>query len=72
MVTHSSILAWEIPWTEEPGRLQFIWSQILGHELVTKTTSTTYASHFYPFIHPWTFRLFPYLGTDIEKDLQHY
>ena len=22
MVTHSSILAWEIPWTEEPGRLQ--------------------------------------------------
>ena len=24
MVTHSSILAWEIPWTEEPGRLQSI------------------------------------------------
>ena len=24
MVTHSSILAWEIPWTEEPGRLQFM------------------------------------------------
>ena len=24
MVTHSSILAWRIPWTEEPGRLQFI------------------------------------------------
>ena len=24
MATHSSILAWEIPWTEEPGRLQFI------------------------------------------------
>ena len=23
MATHSSILAWEIPWTEEPGRLQF-------------------------------------------------
>ena len=27
MVTHSSILAWEIPWTEEPGRLQFMGSQ---------------------------------------------
>ena len=24
MVTHSSILAWEIPWTEEPGGLQFM------------------------------------------------
>ena len=27
MVTHSSILAWEIPWTEEPGGLQFTGSQ---------------------------------------------
>ena len=26
MATHSSILAWEIPWTEEPGRLQFMGS----------------------------------------------
>ena len=26
MATHSSILAWEIPWTEEPGGLQSIWS----------------------------------------------
>ena len=28
MATHSSILAWEIPWTEEPGRLQSIGSQV--------------------------------------------
>ena len=28
MATHSSILAWEIPWTEEPGRLQSKGSQI--------------------------------------------
>ena len=27
MVAHSSILAWRIPWTEEPGRLQFTGSQ---------------------------------------------
>ena len=27
MATHSSILAWEIPWTEEPGRLEFMVSQ---------------------------------------------
>ena len=31
MATHSSILAWEIPWTEEPGRLQSIGSQRVGH-----------------------------------------
>ena len=27
MATHSNVLAWEIPWTEEPGRLQFTGSQ---------------------------------------------
>ena len=32
MVTHSSILAWEIPWTEEPGGLQFMGSQRIGHD----------------------------------------
>ena len=31
MATHSSILAWKIPWTEEPGRLQSMWSQRVGH-----------------------------------------
>ena len=36
ITTHSSILAWEIPWTEEPDRLQFIGSQRVGHDLATK------------------------------------
>ena len=31
MATHSSILAWRIPWTEEPGRLQSIGSQRIRH-----------------------------------------
>ena len=31
MATHSSTLAWEIPWTEEPGRLQSMGSQRVGH-----------------------------------------
>ena len=31
MATHSSILAWKIPWTEEPGGLQFRQSQEVGH-----------------------------------------
>ena len=32
MATHSSILAWRIPWTEEPGRLQSMGSQRAGHD----------------------------------------
>ena len=31
MATHSSILAWKIPWTEEPGGVQSIRSQRVGH-----------------------------------------
>ena len=31
MAIHSSILAWRIPWTEEPGGLQYPGSQIVGH-----------------------------------------
>jgi len=36
MATHCSILAWKIPWTEEPGRLQFLGLQRIGHDLATK------------------------------------
>ena len=32
MVTHSNILAWKIPWTEESGRLRSIGSQRVGHD----------------------------------------
>ena len=32
MATHSSILAWRIPWTEEPGRLQTMGLQRVRHE----------------------------------------
>ena len=31
IATHSSTLAWKIPWTEEPGRLQSMGSQRVGH-----------------------------------------
>ena len=33
MATHSSILAWKIPWTEEPGRLQSMGSQRVNERL---------------------------------------
>ena len=36
MATHSSILTWEIPWTEEPGGIQSMGSQRSGYNLPTK------------------------------------
>ena len=36
MAPHSSILAWRIPWTEEPGGLQSLGSQRVGHHLAPK------------------------------------
>ena len=38
MATHSSILAWGIPWREEPGGLQSMGSQRVGHDLATEYT----------------------------------
>ena len=42
MTTHSSILAWRIPWTEEPGGLQSIGSQRVRHDWTTNTFTSTY------------------------------
>ena len=39
MATHSSILAWRISWTEEPGRLQSMGLQRAGHDGETRNTS---------------------------------
>ena len=36
MATHSSILAWEIPWIKDPGWLQSMGLQRVGHDLVAK------------------------------------
>ena len=41
MATYSSILAWEIPWTEEPGRLQAMGLQRVGHDWVTSLHFTS-------------------------------
>ena len=41
MATHSSILAWKVPWTEEPGGLQSMGSQIAGHDWATNTCTYT-------------------------------
>ena len=42
MATHSSTLAWEIPWTEEPGRLQSVGLRRTGHNWVTSLSLFTF------------------------------
>ena len=41
MATHSSILAWRVPWTEEPGRLPSTGLQRVGHDCATKYSLVT-------------------------------
>ena len=45
MATHSSILAWRIPWREEPGRLQSTGSQRAGHDWATSLTHSLNLVH---------------------------
>ena len=42
MVTHSNTLAWKIPWTEEPGRLQSMGSRRVGHDWTTSLSLFTF------------------------------
>ena len=54
MAIHSSILAWEIPWTEEPGRLLSMESQRVRHDFATKQQQqyvSKYMSHLKNFFH---------------------
>ena len=78
MATHSSILAWKIPWMEEPGRLQSMRSQRGGHDWATSLHFTSL--HFmciYGFPsgtsskesvcqcrRPWRHRLNPWFGVN--------
>ena len=47
MATHSGTLAWQIPWTEEPGRLQSMGSQRVGHDCQTRLSNFTFTFHFH-------------------------
>ena len=44
MATHSSVPAWRIPWTEEPGRLQSMGLQRVGHSLATEQQESMFIS----------------------------
>ena len=66
MATHSSILAWRIPWTEEPGGLQFMRSQRGGHDWATNIfTLTEVRKPFLMYIH-WSHFLGGHFGTSTD------
>ena len=50
MATHSSILAWRIPWTEEPDGLQSMESQRVGHD---RATNTVFEGNVNPLQYSW-------------------
>ena len=52
MATHSGILAWRIPWTEEPGELQTIGSQRVVHDWATNTHTHTHTHSVHTFCGP--------------------
>ena len=43
---HCSVTAWEMPWTEEPGALQSVGPQRVGHNWMTKYTGTKINNHY--------------------------
>ena len=57
MATHSSILAREIPWTEEPGRLQSMELQRIGHDLAIKQQQQQLHPALFLYSVPWMFIL---------------
>ena len=46
MATHSSVLAWRVPWTDEPGRQQSIGSQRVRHKQLSMHTAGGSQGHF--------------------------
>ena len=60
LAIHSSILAWRIPWTEEPGRLQSVGSQRVGHDWATDNTTTTYFPEKFTYIKLWVISTKPW------------
>ena len=68
--TYSSIIAWEIPWTGDPGRLQFMGSQRVGHDRVINTLKHSNAlsagypyPYLYPYLHTTHISIYTYLYT---------
>ena len=72
MAMHSSILAWRIPWTEEPGRLQFMGSQRVRHNWVAKHSTAQHRYSYYSFFCLFTDNYsFLWLSKHKSFDQQH-
>ena len=54
MAIHSSTIAWETPWTEEPGRLQSMGSQRVGHNWATSLSLFSVTKSCLALVTPWT------------------
>ena len=72
MVTHSSILAWRIPWTEKPGRLQSTGSQRVGHDWTTSLTHSLtiwlkVKMYFFFFFNIFLSGSYPWKCLDVRK-----
>ena len=61
MATHSSTLAWKIPWTEEPGRLQSIGSQRVRHDWATSLELVFHCITYYLLSSPCYIKTFLFL-----------
>ena len=57
MATHSSTLAWKIPWMDEPGRLQSMGSQRVGHDWATSLSDFPFLSYGSSSSHTWMWLL---------------
>ena len=70
MATHSSILAWRIPWTEEPGGLQSMGLQRVGNDLVTNTHTVTIVNNTVLYTCKWLKQILNILNTRKESNCE--
>ena len=63
MATHSSVFAWEIPWTEEPGKLQV-------HEVAKESDTTQWLKQENYFLYPYAFSNYLERPVNEEYDIR--
>ena len=63
MATHSSIIAWKIPWTEESGELQSIGLQRVGHNWVTEHTALNTEMLYFSLLNTASVRVVVFTGS---------
>ena len=69
MATHSSTLAWKIPWTEEPGNLQSVGSQRVGHNRATSLSLFTFMHWIRKIWYIYTMEYYSVIKTNTFKSV---